>query len=187
MYGLNVTSQSLRCINSYNNNKNNNNDSNNTTNNNNRIQRHNLRVWQSPHCATNHLQHVCSSGTGAIVCKSRATHQVLLTCNMSCYMPRGMKRQLSYLSLTELKSHLFELYFIGWSINRWKRGVNRSTRWRPLGTSFRKCHILMPEDSSPKWDSNLHNSIGGRLGKQTANHYTTLRQPSVFSNFSMTS
>ena len=34
-------------------------------------------------------------------------------------------------------------------------------------TSFRKCHILMPGDSSPKRDSNLHNGIGGRLGKQT--------------------
>ena len=31
----------------------------------------------------------------------------------------------------------------------------------------KKCHILKPEDSSPKRDSNPHNSIGGRLGKQT--------------------
>ena len=30
-----------------------------------------------------------------------------------------------------------------------------------------KCHILKPEDSSPKRDSNPHSSIGGRLGKQT--------------------
>ena len=46
---------------------------------------------QSPHCVVNHLQHVCSSGPGAIVCKSRATHRALITCNMSCYMPRGTK------------------------------------------------------------------------------------------------
>ena len=26
---------------------------------------------------------------------------------------------------------------------------------------------VQPEDSSPKRDSNTHNSIGGRLGKQT--------------------
>ena len=65
------------------------------------------------------------------------------------------------LSLTELKSHLFELYFIDWTINRWRRGGNRSTRRKPLVTSFRKCHILQPEDSSPKRDSNPHNSIGG--------------------------
>ena len=31
----------------------------------------------------------------------------------------------------------------------------------------------MPDDSSPKRDSNPHNSIGGRLGKQ--NRYTTSR------------
>ena len=34
-------------------------------------------------------------------------------------------------------------------------------------TRFRKCHILQPEDSSPKRDSNPRGSIGGRLGKQT--------------------
>ena len=38
----------------------------------------------------------------------------------------------------------------------------------PLATSFRKRHILKPEESSPKRDSNPHNSIGGRLGKQTS-------------------
>ena len=43
---------------------------------------------------------------------------------------------------------------------------DRSTQRKPLATSFRKCHILKPEDSSPKRDSNPHNSIGGRLGKQ---------------------
>ena len=38
---------------------------------------------------------------------------------------------------------------------------------KTLATRFRKCHILKPEDSSPKRDSNPHKSIGGRLGKQT--------------------
>ena len=51
---------------------------------------------QSPHCAANRLQHVRSSGPGAIVCKSRATHRALITCNMSCYVPRGTKGQFSY-------------------------------------------------------------------------------------------
>ena len=35
------------------------------------------------------------------------------------------------------------------------------------GDKLQKIHILKPEDSSPKQDSNPHNSIGGRLGKQT--------------------
>ena len=38
----------------------------------------------SPHCAASCLQHVRSSGQGGIVCKSRVTHQALITCNMSC-------------------------------------------------------------------------------------------------------
>ena len=33
------------------------------------------------------------------------------------------------------------------------------------GDELRKCH--MPENSSPKRDSNPCSSIGGRLGKQT--------------------
>ena len=38
---------------------------------------------------------------------------------------------------------------------------------KTLTTSFRKCHILKPEHSSLDRDSNLHSSIGDRLGKQT--------------------
>ena len=51
---------------------------------------------KSPHYAANRLQHIRSSGPGAIVCKSRATHRALITCNMSCYVPRGTKGELSY-------------------------------------------------------------------------------------------
>ena len=55
---------------------------------------------QSSHCATNGLQPVCSSGVGT-VCKSRATHRALITCNL-CYVPHGTTAQL--FSLTESKS-----------------------------------------------------------------------------------
>ena len=51
------------------------------------------------------LQHVHSSGQGAIVCKLRATHQALSICNMlfaTCY-----KGTAQLLSMTELKLHLF--------------------------------------------------------------------------------
>ena len=48
---------------------------------------------QSPHCAANCLQRLPSSGPGAVVCKSRATHRALITCNMCC-VPLGMKGQL---------------------------------------------------------------------------------------------
>ena len=52
-------------------------------------------VLQSPHCAMNCLQHVRSSGPGAIVCKSRAAHRAVIMCNMLCYVPHGTKGQLS--------------------------------------------------------------------------------------------
>ena len=48
-----------------------------------------------------------------------------------------------------------------------KEGKKLEYRRKPLATSVRKCHILKLEDSNPKQDSNPHNSIGGRLGKQT--------------------
>ena len=51
---------------------------------------------QSPHSAAKCLQHVRSSGPGAVVCKSHATHRALITCNMLCYVPLGTKGQLSY-------------------------------------------------------------------------------------------
>ena len=63
-------------------------------------------ILQSPHCATNCLQHERSSGQGAIVCTSRATHGALIMCNMSWYVPHGSKEQLSY-QVWEFKSHLF--------------------------------------------------------------------------------
>ena len=45
---------------------------------------------QSPHSATNCLQHARSSGPGATVCKSRATHRALITCkcHVTCHLVR---------------------------------------------------------------------------------------------------
>ena len=74
-------------------------------NNNNRIERRNWRFLLSPRCAMNCLQHVRSSGPGAIVRKSCAT----------CRVPLGINEGTAQLlSLTECKSHLFELYFNYW-------------------------------------------------------------------------
>ena len=122
---------------------------------------------QSLHCATNCLQHVRSSGQGAIMCESHATHRAIISFNTSC--ATWYERTAQLLSMAEFKSHLFKLYPIGWTINRWRKAGNRSrsTRRKPLTMSFRKCYILNPEDSSPKRDSNPHSSFDGRLGKQT--------------------
>ena len=98
---------------------------------------------QSPHCAANRLQHVCSSGLGAIMCKSRATHRALITCNMSYCLPRGTKGQLSYWIWQSWNRIYFNFYFIGWIINQWRRGGNRSTRRKPLATSLSKADLYI--------------------------------------------
>ena len=102
-------------------------------------------------------------------------NRVQIACNtssayhlqMSCYMPLGTKGQFSY-SVWQSWNHIYlSFILLAESLNRWRRGGNWSTRRKPLVTSFRKCLILQPEDSSPKQDWNPRSSIGGRLGKQT--------------------
>ena len=69
---------------------------------------------QSPHCAMNCLQHVRSSGQGAIVCKSRNTSSACHAQHVLC--ATWYKGTAQLLSLTELKLLVFELYLIGWTI-----------------------------------------------------------------------
>ena len=100
---------------------------------------------------------------------------VQITCNtssvdhvqVSCYVPRGTKEQLSYYVWKSWNRIYLSFILLAEPLNRWRRGGNQSTQRKPLATSFKKCHILQPEDSSPKRDSNPRSSIGGRLGKQT--------------------
>ena len=54
------------------------------------------------------------------------------------------------------------------------------TRRKPLTTSFRKCHILKPEELSPNLDSTPRNSIGGRLGKQTFSPLHYASPPAIY-------
>ena len=75
------------------------------------------------------------------------------------------------LMLTDFKSHLLSFILLAEPGGE-ETGVPRKNKKnKNKTTSFRKYHVLKPEDSSPKRDSNPHNSIGGRLGKQTC--YTT--------------
>ena len=51
-----------------------------------------LKGEELPICIPcDHLQHVRSSGPGAIVCKSRATHRALITCK--CHVTRHLVRR----------------------------------------------------------------------------------------------
>ena len=63
---------------------------------------------QSPHSAANCLQHVRSSGPGAILCNTSSAYHVQHVVLLATWYEGTAEP----LSLTELKSHLFGLYFI---------------------------------------------------------------------------
>ena len=102
------------CFNSFNNNN----------NNNNRFHRHNLRFF------TISIQRHEPSPTHML--KWPGCNRVQITCNTSsaCHVQHVVLRATWYkgtaqlLTLTELKSHLFEFYFISWTINPLRRGEN---------------------------------------------------------------
>ena len=77
---------------------------------------------QSPHNAANCLQHVRSSGPGAIVCKSCATHRALITCkcHVTCHLVR---RDSSAIKFDRVEiAFIWASFFIGWTINPMKEG-----------------------------------------------------------------
>ena len=100
----------------------------NYNNDNNSIQRRNSRFFTIPS-----LRHE-PSPTSTL--KWPGHNHVQITCNTSsAYLMQYVMSHAKWcegtaqlLNLTELKSHLFELYFIGWTINQWRRGGNWSTR-----------------------------------------------------------
>ena len=123
---------------------------NNNDNNNNRIQRRCSRFF------TISSQRRELSPTRTLEWPGR--NRVQITCNassacqvqVSCYVPLSTKGQLSYLVLQSWNCIYLSFILLAETLNRWRRGGNRSTRRKSLATSFRKCHILQPEDSSPK-------------------------------------
>ena len=104
--------------------------------NNNRIDRSNSRFSQSPHCATNCLQHVRSRGPGAIVCKSCATHRALITCNRQC--ATWVRRDSS-----AIKSDRVEIAFIVMG------GGNQSTRRNPPRRRASENATYTPKTQAP--------------------------------------
>ena len=85
-------------------------------------------------------------------------NRVQITCNTSsAYHAKHVVLRATWyegtapaISLAELKSHLFSSLLLA----------------EPLATSFRKCHILKPEDSSPKRDSKPYNNIAWRQARK---------------------
>ena len=100
------------------------------------------------------------------MCKSRATHRALITCNLQCATWYEGTAQLLRFDRVEIAFILALFYWRKPLTVEGGEGTDVPGKKTPK-TSFRKCHILKPENSSPKRDSNLLSSIGGRLGKQT--------------------
>ena len=125
-------------------------------------------VWdflQSYHCTANCLPTRMLKWSGRncvqITCNtSSACHVQLAACHL-------VQRDSSAIKFDRVEiAFILALSLLAEAINRW-RGGNRSTQRKAPTRSFRKCHILKPENSSPKRDSTPHSSIGDRLGKQT--------------------
>ena len=111
-------------------------------------------VLQSPHCAASHLQHVRSSGPGAIVCKSRAIHRALIAYTISRYVVRRDSSAIKF-NRVDIAFILTFILLAGSDEGREEAGIP--------GENLRE----MPHTKTPKRDSNPHNSFGGRLGKLT--------------------
>ena len=76
---------------------------------------------QSPHKAANCFQHARSSGPGATVCKSRATHRALITCkcHVMCHLVR---RDSSSIKFDRVEIAFIRAYFVGGIIKPMKEG-----------------------------------------------------------------
>ena len=79
------------------------------------------------------------------------------------------------LSLTDLNDIYFSCILLVETINQWRRGGNLSTWRKPLATSFRKCHILKPENSNPNWGWTHILALVAGQESRCVNHYTTHR------------
>ena len=61
------------------------------------------------HCAMNCLRQTCASGQGAVVSKSPATHQTLITCNILCAtLCKGTAQPLIGIAFTLASFHLLK-------------------------------------------------------------------------------
>ena len=83
-------------------------------------------------------------------------HSSRATCHVNMFRATQYERTAQLLNMTEFKSHLFELYFIGWTTNQWRRGGSQSTRRKPLMTSFRKISKDVAWEEVLVWWAKIH-------------------------------
>ena len=103
---------------------------------------------QSPHCGANCLQHEHSSDQGAFVCRSRATHRVLITCNMTCVMWYIGTAQLLHLTRVEI-AFIFSFISLTDTISRRRRIENRSARKNTPDDELQKTPHTHPHHPPP--------------------------------------
>ena len=105
---------------------------------------------------------------GTIACNVSSAYPVQ---HAGCHMVR---RDSSVVKFDRVEI-AFSFISIAETIRRCRSGGERSTLKKLPTTSFTKCHMLQPENSSPNSDSNPHCIIGSRWLPESsrANHYIT--------------
>ena len=140
-------------------------DNNNNSNNNNRIQRSYSRFFYNLVTVPWTVSNTYAQVAGAKPCANHVQHIERLSHASVMLRTTWYKGTAQLLSLTELKSHLFEHYFIGWTIKPMKEGRKpeypEKTPGDNLNNNLRKnlrdspCTMLIRvvhfEGSRPEW------------------------------------
>ena len=136
-------------------------------NNNDRIERRDSRFLQSPHCAANCLT------TRTLKWLGRNVVQITYKTSSANHVCHVVQRDSSAIKFDRVEISPI-LVFFTWltPLNDDGGEVNRSTRRKPLTTSFRKCYVLKnPKFQAPTRTRTL--ALMGGLESRRANHYTT--------------
>ena len=107
-----------------------------TYDNNNRIQRRCSRIFtissQRSELSPTHTLKWLGRNHVQIMCSTSNAYHV----QVSCYVPLGTKGQLGYLVWQSWNRIYLSFILLAEPLNQWRRGGNRSTRRKPMVTSF---------------------------------------------------
>ena len=117
--------------------------------NNNCIQRRSSRFVYNLLAAPRTVSNTYAQVAKAQSCENHVQHIERLS-RATCCVPLGTKGQLSNKVWQSWNRIYFSLTLWAETINRWRREGNRSTRRKPMTTSFRKCHILKARKFNPR-------------------------------------
>ena len=133
-----------------------------------------LRTVSNTHAQAARVQ-LCASHVQHIERLSRASVMLLAT---------WCKGTAQLLSLTEFKSHLFELYFVGWIIKQMKEGRKPEYPEKTPGDELQKMPHTTARRFKPKARLTRAVALVAGLESRHANRYTMRRVSRVATRFS---